>query len=309
MGPLDVAAPTKPFFDAATGAWTISRYSEVSAALHDPQLQAGVSDAQWHARYRQEAASLFGAAAQWEPAIEEAAVRLAHFDGTIDVCDRAVRPWAAEVARVVTGVDGLQSLTADVFAGAANPFNAELQRRSDDATRLIASHFSGEFASLWVQAFIALSESLPAFVVNSWHTLLRSDSRVVNIDELLRYAAPSRMQLRRGAAGGTVMLNLASANRDPEVFSNPNLYDPHRSGPRHLAFGSGPHSCLGAALIRMAAVIGLRVFLSGPRGRIVSCESAPGVALRSIRSLVIEFANDEATAPSQGLRRHSCPES
>jgi cytochrome P450 len=300
MDPLDVAAPSKPFFDLATGAWTISRYSEVSAALRDPHLEAGVSDAEWHARYRQEAASLFGATARWESAIESTAAGcLSLLNGRVDVCEQVVRPWAAEVATIVTGVSGLQSFTADVFAGAADPFNADLKRKSDEATRVIASHFSGEFASLWVQAFVALSESLPAFVVNAWYTLLRSDSRVVNIDELLRYAAPSRMQLRRGAAGAAVLLNLASANRDPEVFSNPNVYDPQRSASRQLAFGSGPHSCLGVALIRAAASIGLRVFLSGPRGRILSYESAPGIALRSIRSLLIDFSNDEATAPSQ----------
>jgi cytochrome P450 len=147
-----------------------------------------------------------------------------------------------------------------------------------------------------VQTFIALSESLAAFVVNAWYTLLRYDSKVVNIDELLRYAAPSRMQLRQGGAGATIMLDLASANRDPEVFSNPNLYDPQRrSASRHLAFGSGSHSCLGAALIRAAASIALRAFLGGPRGRILSYESAPGIALRSIRSLVLDFPTDEAT--------------
>jgi hypothetical protein len=44
MNPLVVAAPSKPFCDAATGAWTITRYSEVLAALGDLRLQAGVPD-------------------------------------------------------------------------------------------------------------------------------------------------------------------------------------------------------------------------------------------------------------------------
>jgi hypothetical protein len=134
-------------------------------------------------------------------------------------------------------------LTADVFAGATDSFNTDLKRNSDEATRTIASHFSGDSAaSLWVQAFVALSESLPAFVVNAWYTLLRSDSPVVNIDELLRYAAPSRMELRRSAAGETIMLNLASANRDLRCS-------------RTRTF-----------------TIRLRVFLSGSRGRIITYE-------------------------------------
>jgi hypothetical protein len=150
----------------------------VLAALRDLRLQAGVPDPEWHAQYRQEAAARFRAFAKRESEIETSAAGcLSRLVGTVDVCEEVVRPWASDVATTVTGASGLQSLTADVFAGATDSFNTDLKRNSDEATRTIASHFSGDSAaSLWVQAFVALSESLPAFVVNSWYTLLRSDS-------------------------------------------------------------------------------------------------------------------------------------
>lgn len=54
-------------------------------------------------------------------------------------------------------------------------------------------------------------------------------------------------------AGSTVVLSLASANRDESVFDDPERFDPDR-GPQlrqHLAFGHGVHMCVGAGLARL----------------------------------------------------------
>jgi cytochrome P450 len=58
--------------------------------------------------------------------------------------------------------------------------------------------------------------------------------------------------------GDMVWLGLASANRDPRKFENPDTFDMDREGiNHHLAFGAGPHRCLGMHLARRELVIAL----------------------------------------------------
>ena len=53
------------------------------------------------------------------------------------------------------------------------------------------------------------------------------------------------------AAGERVLMLYQSANRDEEVFADPDRFDVTRSPNPHLAFGIGPHFCLGANLARV----------------------------------------------------------
>ena len=65
----------------------------------------------------------------------------------------------------------------------------------------------------------------------------------------------------RIAGGDLVRISIAAAGRDPEVFSDPDTFDPTRpNARRHLAFAHGPHVCLGVHLARLetrAALTGL----------------------------------------------------
>src|SRR5690606_24820992 len=55
--------------------------------------------------------------------------------------------------------------------------------------------------------------------------------------------------------GDSIIGVLAAANRDPEVFNDPDVIDLTRRESRmHIGFGQGAHSCLGAGLARMEAV-------------------------------------------------------
>ncbi|RZQ63517.1 cytochrome P450 [Amycolatopsis suaedae] len=72
-------------------------------------------------------------------------------------------------------------------------------------------------------------------------------------------------------AGERVLCRLGAANRDPGHFADPDAVVPGRADGRHIAFGRGPHHCLGAALARMEVAVALRVLaelpglsLSGP---------------------------------------------
>ena len=59
-----------------------------------------------------------------------------------------------------------------------------------------------------------------------------------------------------------ISLVLASANRDSAIFSNPNVFDMTRKNiKKHVAFGCGPHVCIGANLARMEIKIALETLL------------------------------------------------
>jgi cytochrome P450 len=88
------------------------------------------------------------------------------------------------------------------------------------------------------------------------------------IEEIVRYVSPI-IQFRRTLtqdyelnghqlrAGHKVVLFYLAANRDPEVFKNPDVFDITRDPNPHVGFGGpGPHLCLGANLARME----LRIF-------------------------------------------------
>ncbi len=90
------------------------------------------------------------------------------------------------------------------------------------------------------------------------------------IEEVLRYRSPFPRLARRAArdveldgrtiaAHEVVILWVASANRDPAEFSDPDRFDIHRSPNPHLAFGHGIHFCLGAPLARLEARIALGI--------------------------------------------------
>jgi cytochrome P450 len=90
------------------------------------------------------------------------------------------------------------------------------------------------------------------------------------VDEVLRYDSPVQVTVRVAnratevagepvPAGRAFVLMLGAANRDPEVFSDPDRFDVTRPDARlHLAFSAGIHYCLGAQLARLEAAIALQ---------------------------------------------------
>ena len=104
-----------------------------------------------------------------------------------------------------------------------------------------------------------------------WRRLVEDPGIVPGaVEELLRYVTPSQLLGRRAVAdveiGGitvqaerTVIGLRGSANRDPDVFADPDRLDVGRPGAgRHLALGFGSHYCLGAALTRLETAVVLR---------------------------------------------------
>jgi len=93
---------------------------------------------------------------------------------------------------------------------------------------------------------------------------LRQDPDLIGsaVEELLRFGPPVQMTARiatvdvelggeKVAAGTELLALVASANRDPAVFSDSERLDLDRADNRHLSFGGGIHHCLGAPLARV----------------------------------------------------------
>ena len=81
------------------------------------------------------------------------------------------------------------------------------------------------------------------------------------VDECLRFESPAQYQGRIAGEdieikdkkirkNSVVLLALGSANRDPDVFVAPDTFDIFRPKATHLAFGLGPHRCIGIGLVR-----------------------------------------------------------
>jgi cytochrome P450 len=112
-----------------------------------------------------------------------------------------------------------------------------------------------------------------------------------------RYAAgDTRLGGAHIRAGDQVTVSLAGANRDPEIFTEPDRFDILRpSAARHLAFAHGPHFCLGAHLARLEAGIALETLLDQlPRLRLdPECPAAPrGLVFRKPPDLRVRWDPD-----------------
>ena len=92
------------------------------------------------------------------------------------------------------------------------------------------------------------------------------------IEELLRFYSPVKMARRvlepvafsgvEMQPGDKVIMNFPAANRDPEVFENPDEVMLDREQNRHMAFGVGIHRCAGSNLARMEMDVALRTWFN-----------------------------------------------
>ena len=125
------------------------------------------------------------------------------------------------------------------------------------------------------------------------------------VEEALRYETPTAGMWRivkedtslgehAIPAGSVVQLRYAAANRDPKKFENPDAFDIERKNARaHLAFGKGPHMCVGNMLSRKEMLVAFDELLerldnfqlSDPDG----IEVLPNILLRGITKLPITY--------------------
>ncbi|WP_099823247.1 cytochrome P450 [Oceaniglobus indicus] len=185
----------------------------------------------------------------------------------------------------------------DAAATAARAFSDFLRRHiearrsrpADDLiTHLIAAEEDGarltpdEMISTCILLLNAGHEATVHALGNGVKTLLETgtpfypENSVAIAEEILRFDSPLHLFTRwvyesveifghRFARGDRIACLLGAANRDPAVFADPNRFDPARFGgkaPVQLAFGAGPHFCVGAPLARLELQIALTVLFA-----------------------------------------------
>ena len=135
---------------------------------------------------------------------------------------------------------------------------------------------------------------------------VRADRSLVGeaIEEALRWESPVQFAVREALrdtelhgvpipADGVVTVALGSANHDDDRYPDPERFDVKRNGAPHLAFGDGPHRCLGEHLARVEARTAMNALLD----RLEDLELDPGdmdphivgYAFRSPTSLPVRF--------------------
>lgn len=99
-------------------------------------------------------------------------------------------------------------------------------------------------------------------IAEKFHRTMAAAGPAPLIEEFLRIITPA-MNFARTAMvdteiagqkirqGDLMQMLYVAANRDPAVFEDPHVFDPDRQRPPHLAFGAGPHNCIGQALARL----------------------------------------------------------
>ncbi|MFG2403159.1 cytochrome P450 [Streptomyces brevispora] len=174
-----------------------------------------------------------------------------------------------------------------------------------------------------VLLLIAGHETTVNLITNGMLTLLRHPEELARlrrepelmpaaVEELLRYEPPVQLLPRRTPLtdieiagttipkGATLILVLASGNRDPLRFSDPDRFDPTRRDNQHLGFGSGVHNCYGAPLARVETQIALTELLSSLGPLQLAADPPPyrrSPVLRGPRHLLVTQGPGTSSAP------------
>ncbi|SFF81389.1 Cytochrome P450 [Actinacidiphila alni] len=225
-----------------------------------------------------------------------------------------VTGWAALVARSLLDPHAGPEETA-AFDAEFEEFRDYVEelcaRRAADPgddliSKLTVARAAGKIDSDDLLAFVVMLlanglETLTSgLAVAVWHSLTtpgaldlvrdRPETAEAVFDECQRLGSPVRASARALTgdvpvagtvlpAGTVTLLLYAAANRDPRRFPDPDRFDPARAERRHLAFGHGPHHCLGAPLSLMAGGAVLRLLAAAGAERTVSTplteETAP----------------------------------
>jgi cholest-4-en-3-one 26-monooxygenase len=210
-------------------------------------------------------------------AFQEAVMAMVAYAG--ELADRRRREPGDDLVSALLGPDGELPLTDAEFEGLV----MLLLAAGNETTRNAIAH-----------GLLAFAEHPDQWVA------LRSDpggTLDTAVEEIIRWASPVNYMARTATQdvelcgqpirkGDKVTLLYASANRDEAAFPEPDRFDIRRDPNHHLAFGFGPHFCLGANLAR----IELRALLEVLAPRVASLKLAG--PFRRVRSSFLNGLKD-----------------
>lgn len=191
---------------------------------------------------------------------------------------------------------------------------------------LLDSQFDGqkltdeEIAFACIMTFVAGTETTSALIANSflafskfpeqYEILHRSANHEIPltkaIDEVIRFETPLQMTKRVAtkdmtindiavSEGEQILLCLGAANRDPQIFNEPERFDVSRQDSPHVGFGYGLHLCLGGLLARLQVDAVLSFLLKSdirPVQSTVECDwQTKSLILRAPEHLNISLEN------------------
>ena len=241
--------------------------------------------------------------------------------------DRArFRAWSDDIALSVNPllsseqIEQVQQATEDLF----DYFEGIIEQRrqapqNDMISALLAAEEEGdrltheELLSTLMLLLVAGNETTRNLIGNGMLALLKNPAQLQRlrdhpelldsaINELLRYDSPVQIDSRnaiddveiggkRIAAGQRILAIVGAANRDPDVFANPDELDIGRDEISHLSFGRGIHYCLGSPLAILEGRIAFTSLLA--RFSSIRLASEPvfkeQIVLRGVEELWVEI--------------------
>lgn len=193
-----------------------------------------------------------------------------------------------ELARLTPAeITDCQAATESLWVYFEEHVQRQRNRASDDLLSRLIGSFDAEGAcgdrelvGFCVQLLVVGFRTTEALISGGAHALVRHPDAAIKlrrnstlvvpaIEECARWDSPVQMTCRLAAddlciggfpieAGEKVYVLLGSANRDAEIFEDPDVFDVARWGPPHLTFGFGSRPFLGGHMARIQAQIALR---------------------------------------------------
>lgn len=223
------------------------------------------------------------------------------------------KPTAQILLKSQDALLAMQQYFRDIYA------KRRQQPEDDLITALVRAELEGdklteeEMVSSCVTILIGGHETTTYLIANGMYALLQHPDQLRRLrdnpdladsatEEFLRYDGPFQRNRRiatRDVQLGDVTIEkdqlimqlLGAANRDPAHFPDPDALDITRSPNKHLAFGYGPHFCLGAPLARLEAPTAFRVLLQRLKNIRLAHDSLEwnNALFRGLKSLPIQF--------------------